>query len=94
MNKLAESLWHIMEGDENYEKMVDMYWLLRGFLDHVENFQNGVGKLLDCTFLLLEKEDSDLYKHLMKFDALNNIPFDHWFFSCFAGTISDGSIPK
>lgn len=94
MNRMAESLWYIMEGDQDYEKMVDMYWILRGFLDHVENFHNDIRKLLECTYTLLDKEDTDLYKHLIKLDALNNIPFDHWFCSCFAGTICNGSIPK
>ncbi|XP_011301260.1 TBC1 domain family member 7 [Fopius arisanus] len=94
MNKMAESLWHIMEGDHEYEKMVDMYWILAGFLDHVQKFHKDVGKLLECTLQLLEREDPTLYKHLGKFEGLNNIPLDDWFCSCFAGIISDGSIPK
>ncbi|XP_057330650.1 TBC1 domain family member 7 [Microplitis mediator] len=94
MSRMAESLWHIMEGDHEYEKIIDIYWLLCGFLDHVDKFYNDVGRLIDCTSALLEKEDSCLYKHLLKCEVLNNIPFDQWFCSCFAETICDGSLPK
>lgn len=94
MSRMAESLCHIMEDDHGYEKMVDMYWLLGGFLDHVQKFHNEVGRLLECTSALLEREDPSLHKYLQQFEALSKIPFDLWFCSCFAGTISDGSIPK
>ncbi|XP_034944065.1 TBC1 domain family member 7 [Chelonus insularis] len=93
MSRMSESLWHIMEGDGEYENMIDIYWLLDGFLDHVEKFHND-GRLIECTSTLLEKEDPCLYKHLLKFETFNHIPFDRWFGSCFAGTISDRSLPK
>ncbi|CAD6240790.1 GSCOCG00008919001-RA-CDS [Cotesia congregata] len=94
MSRMAESLWHIMDGDQEYEKKIDIYWLLSGFLDHVDKFYNDVGRLIECTLALLEKEDSDLYEHLLQFEVFNNIPFDRWFCSCFAETICDGSLPK
>ncbi|CAG5089013.1 Protein of unknown function [Cotesia congregata] len=76
MSRMAESLWHIMDGDQEYEKKIDIYWLLSGFLDHVDKFYNDVGRLIECTLALLEKEDSDLYEHLLQFEVFNNIPFD------------------
>lgn len=65
-----------------------------GFLDHVHKFYSDIASLIECTCTLLEKEDSPLYKHLLELQALNNIPFNSWFYSCFAGIISDGSISK
>lgn len=94
MSKMAESLWHIAEGDHEFQRLVDMYWLLGGFLDHVQKFFRDAARLQECTTSLLEREDSGLYKHLVKIDALQGVPFESWFCSCFAGTISDGSIPK
>ncbi|XP_043289769.1 TBC1 domain family member 7 isoform X2 [Venturia canescens] len=94
MSKIAESLWHVTEGDHEFDRLVDMYWLLSGFLDHVQKFCRDVSRLQECTISLLEREDSGLYKHLVKLEALQSVPFEFWFCSCFAGNISDGSLPK
>ncbi|XP_015598963.1 TBC1 domain family member 7 isoform X2 [Cephus cinctus] len=92
-SKLAESLCHVVDTDHE-DKLVDTYWLLRGFLDQVQKFYKEVVRLQECTYNILEREDPDLYKHLTKIEALFNLPFHIWFYSCFAGTISNGSIPK
>lgn len=94
MSRMAESLWNLIESNCEPEKLVDMYWILSGFLDQVQKFQKDIACLQECTCKLLEREDTELYKHLVKIDALKNLPFDSWFSSCFAGTISDGSLPK
>lgn len=91
---MAETLWHIVDIDSYEEKLVDTYWILCGFLDQVQRFHKEINKLQECTCTLLEREDPELYKHLVKIEALYNIPYDIWFSSCFAGTISNGSIAK
>ncbi|CAK9808205.1 TBC1 domain family member 7 [Anthophora quadrimaculata] len=94
MSRMAETLWHIVDIDGHEEKLVDIYWILCGLLDQVQRFHKEVSRLQECTCTLLEREDPELYKHLIKIEALHNIPYDIWFCSCFAGTISDGSIAK
>lgn len=94
MSRIAETLWHIVDIDCYEEKLVDTYWILCGLLDQVQKFHKEVNKLQECACNLLEKEDPELYKHLIKIEALHNIPYDVWFCSCFAGTISNGSIAK
>ncbi|XP_006609241.1 TBC1 domain family member 7 [Apis dorsata] len=94
MNRMAETLWHIIDIDSYEEKLVDTYWILCGFLDQVQRFHKEINRLQECTCTLLEREDPELYKHLVKIEALYNIPYDIWFSSCFAGTISNGSIAK
>lgn len=94
MSRMAETLWHIVDIDSYEEKLVDTYWILCGFLDQVQRFHKEINKLQECTCTLLEREDPELYKHLVKIEALYNIPYDIWFSSCFAGTISNGSIAK
>lgn len=94
MNRLAETLWHIVDIDSYEEKLVDTYWILCGLLDQVQKFHKEISRLQECTYTLLEREDPELYKHLIKIEALYNIPYDIWFSSCFAGTISNGSIAK
>lgn len=94
MNRLAETLWHIIDIDSYEEKLVDTYWILCGLLDQVQKFHKEISRLQECTYTLLEREDPELYKHLIKIEALYNIPYDIWFSSCFAGTISSGSIAK
>ncbi|PBC29792.1 TBC1 domain family member 7 [Apis cerana] len=94
MSRMAETLWHIVDIDSYEEKLVDTYWILCGFLDQVQRFHKEINRLQECTCTLLEREDPELYKHLVKIEALYNIPYDIWFSSCFAGTISNGSIAK
>ncbi|XP_003701420.1 TBC1 domain family member 7 [Megachile rotundata] len=94
MCRMAETLWHIVDIDSHEEKLVDTYWILCGLLDQVQKFHKEVNRLQECTCTLLEREDPELYKHLVKTEALHNVPYDVWFCSCFAGTISDGSIAK
>ncbi|KAK1125823.1 hypothetical protein K0M31_005361 [Melipona bicolor] len=94
MSRMAETLWHIVDIDSYEEKLVDTYWILCGLLDQVQKFHKEISRLQECTCTLLEREDPELYKHLVKIEALHNIPYDIWFSSCFAGTISNGSIAK
>ncbi|KZC05975.1 PREDICTED: TBC1 domain family member 7 [Dufourea novaeangliae] len=94
MSRMAETLWHIIDIDSYEEKLVDTYWILCGLLDQVQRLHKEVSRLQECTCTLLEREDPELYKHLVKIQALYNIPYDVWFCSCFAGTVSDGSIAK
>lgn len=91
---MAETLWHVIDVELEEEKLVDIYWILSGLFVQVEKLQKEIGKLQDCTYTLLEKEDVELYKHLVKIDALYNLPYDVWFYSCFAGIICNGSIAK
>lgn len=94
MGKIAETLCHVIDVESRQEKLVDTYWILCGLFVQVEKLQKEVGRLQECTYALLEREDTELYKHLVKIDALYNLPYDTWFYSCFAGTICDGSIAK
>ncbi|XP_070520183.1 TBC1 domain family member 7 isoform X1 [Cardiocondyla obscurior] len=94
MSKIAETLWHVIDIESEEEKLVDMYWILSGLFMQVEKLQKEVVKLQDCTYALLEKEDVELYKYLVKIDTLYNLPYDAWFYSCFAGIICNGSIAK
>ncbi|XP_026674989.1 TBC1 domain family member 7 [Ceratina calcarata] len=94
MSRMAETLWHIIDIDCYEEKLVDTYWILCGLLDQVQRLHKEVVKLREYVCTLLEREDPELYKHLVKIQALHNIPYDIWFCSCFAGTISNGSIAK
>ncbi|XP_066581621.1 TBC1 domain family member 7 isoform X2 [Prorops nasuta] len=94
MCRMAETVWNVLDTDHEEDKCVDVYWILCGLFDQLQKFQIEVGRLQECAYTLLEREDPDLSKHLSKIEALNSLPFDIWFFSCFAGVICDGSIPK
>lgn len=94
MGRLSESLWRISEADYEQNKLVDVYWILSGFLEQVQKFSIEVTRLQECTCSMLEREDKELYNHLVKIDSLHTLPFELWFISCFAGTISDSSITK
>ena len=94
MGKMSESLWNISETDLEQKKLVDMYWILCGFLDQIQKLSNEVEMLQECTYSMLDREDKELYNHLKKIESLQALPMEVWFNSCFAGTISDSSISK
>lgn len=94
MGRLSESLWKISKADYEQNKLVDVYWILSGFLEQIQKFSCEVSRLKECTCSMLEREDKELYNHLKEIGSLQNLPFELWFNSCFAGTISDGSITK
>jgi hypothetical protein len=94
MSKMAESLWNISDIDHEQEKLVDVYWILSGFLDQIKRFSGEIGRLQECTCSMLEREDKELYNHLISIESLQTLPFEFWYHSCFAGTISNGSISK
>lgn len=91
MSQLAESVVQIIDANQ---EPVDTFWVLGGLLDIVKKIHGDVSRLQECTCSLLEREDPELHKHLIKIKALQFLPFEMWFCSCFAGTISDSSIPK
>lgn len=43
---------------------------------------------------MLQKEDADLYDHLVHVDALRSLPVRSWHHRCFAGTLHDKSLEK
>lgn len=94
MSRMAETLWHIIDVESQEDKLVDIYWILCGLLDQVQKFRKEVNRLQECTTTVLEREDPELYKHLAKIEVLSALPYEMWFCSCFAGTISNGSIAK
>lgn len=77
-----------------FEDDTDVYWLAKGFYSVVSQFQQDIPKLADRTKILLEKEDSNLYKHLHDIDVLNNLPLTIWFECCFAGIINETTLGK
>lgn len=101
MSRMAESLWNINDVNhtqssigQEQDKLVDVYWILGGFLDQVQKFSGDIGRLQECTFSMLEREDKELYNHLINIESLQSLPFESWFHSCFADTICDSSITK
>lgn len=91
MSQLAESVAQIIDANQ---EPVDTFWVLGGLLDIVQKIHAEVGRLQECTCTLLEREDPELYKHLLKIGALQFLPYETWFCSCFSKTISDSSLPK
>lgn len=94
MSRMAETLWNISDPDSAQDKFVEVYWILTGFLNQIQKYSNEIARLQECTNTMLEREDKELHAHLINIDVLQALPYDTWFHSCFAGTISDGSIHK
>lgn len=72
-----------------FDSNVDIYWITRAFYENVQKFLCEIPKLKEASYTLLEKEDQQLYKHLIKIDALESLPLDEWFDCCFSGILND-----
>ncbi|XP_026754237.2 TBC1 domain family member 7 [Galleria mellonella] len=79
---------------ELYTEEVDIYWLTKSLTDIVKNMQRDLHKLKEAFQSMLEKEDDELYNHLVDINALEVLPLTKWFNCCFAGVLDDTSLAK
>ncbi|KAM3957281.1 TBC1 domain family member 7 [Aphomia sociella] len=80
--------------EELYADEVDIYWFTKSLTDLVKNMQRDLFKLKEAFQTMLEKEDEELYNHLVDINALEVLPLTKWFNCCFAGVLDDTSLPK
>ncbi|KAH9632942.1 hypothetical protein HF086_002764 [Spodoptera exigua] len=79
---------------ELYDDEVDVYWLAKSLTDVVRNMQRELPKLKEAFITMLEKEDGDVFNHLVDISALEVLPLTKWFNCCFAGVLDDTSLTK
>ncbi|XP_013141795.1 PREDICTED: TBC1 domain family member 7 [Papilio polytes] len=79
---------------ELYDNEVDVYWLCKSLTEIVRNMQKDLPKLKEAFQSMLEKEDVELFNHLMEINAMDVLPLTKWFNSCFAGVLDVTSLPK
>ncbi|XP_022113345.1 TBC1 domain family member 7 [Pieris rapae] len=79
---------------ELYDHEVDVYWISKGLTDIVRNMQKDLVKLKEAFQNMLEKEDGELYNHLIEIKALEKLPLTKWFNCGFAGVLDDSSLTK
>ncbi|CAG9569092.1 unnamed protein product [Danaus chrysippus] len=79
---------------ELYENEVDVYWLSKMLTDVVWNMQKELPRLKEAFQTMLEKEDGELYNHLVEVQALDKLPLTKWFNCCFAGVLDETSLTK
>ncbi|CAD0205377.1 unnamed protein product [Chrysodeixis includens] len=79
---------------ELYDDEVDVYWFSKSLTDVVRTMQRDLPKLKEAFSTMLEKEDGDLFNHLVDINALEMLPLTKWFNCCFAGVLDDTSLTK
>ena len=84
--KITEVLLEIFEND------VDIYWMAKGFYEYTEEIKEEIGKLIDLTHTLLEKEDNVLATHLKNIKVWNELPLDKWYGFCFAKILPEPAL--
>lgn len=77
-----------------FDDDTDIFWLSRNFYENVRKFESEIGKLVEKTHVLLEKEDPAYYKHLNKTGILDNLPLIKWFDCCFAGILNKTALER
>ncbi|KAI5641078.1 rab-GTPase-TBC domain-containing protein [Phthorimaea operculella] len=91
----AETFVPIVETlQELYADEIDVYWLAKSLTEIVRNMQKDLSKLKEAFCTMLEKEDADVYNHLVDINALEVLPLTKWFNRCFAGVLDDTSLTK
>ncbi|XP_067008700.2 TBC1 domain family member 7 [Anabrus simplex] len=92
---LLQSLFSISQSLCNmFDSDVDIYWISKGFFESVIKFYSDIPKLITYARNLLEKDDHELFAHLVDIGALDAIPLHSWLCCCFAGIISESSLEK
>nr|XP_021190067.2 TBC1 domain family member 7 [Helicoverpa armigera] len=79
---------------ELYDDEVDVYWLAKTLTEVVRSMQRELPKLKEAFMTMLEKEDGELFNHLVDINALEVLPLTKWFNCCFAGVLDDTSLTK
>ncbi|KAF3815334.1 hypothetical protein GH733_016716 [Mirounga leonina] len=72
--------------EEMVEDSVDCYWIIRCFVNQLNNkYREFLPQLPKAFEQYLNLEDSRLLSHLKTCSALSRLPYDLWFKRCFAG---------
>jgi len=79
---IADNLLDIFDND------VETYWICKGFYELTQKIVTEMPKLIELTKITFEKEDYDIYNHLVAIGALNRLPYEQWYSSCFAKVLS------
>lgn len=77
-----------------YEDDVSVYWATKCFYEMIKKFEPDIPKLLEATWNLLEKEDTNLFKHFQQTRMLYSLPIERWFDSAFASVIHVSALAR
>ncbi|KAL3268741.1 hypothetical protein HHI36_007843 [Cryptolaemus montrouzieri] len=77
-----------------YKEDAELYWLAKGFYYCVHSFDHDLPKLIEAVSNLLEKEEPIVYKHLKAKEALDNLPYESCFESCYAKIMNYPTLAK
>ncbi|XP_043831310.1 LOW QUALITY PROTEIN: TBC1 domain family member 7 [Dromiciops gliroides] len=81
--------------EEMVEDNVDCYWLIRCFVNQLNNkFRDSLPQLPKAFEQYLNLEDSRLLNHMKSCSAITKLPYDLWFQKCFAGCLPESSLQR
>ncbi|KAF0878063.1 TBCD7 protein, partial [Crocuta crocuta] len=81
--------------EEMVEDSVDCYWIIRCFVNQLNNkYRESLPQLPKAFEQYLNLEDSRLLSHLKTCSALCKLPYDLWFKRCFAGCLPESSLQR
>uniref|UniRef100_A0A7N4PSZ4 TBC1 domain family member 7 n=1 Tax=Sarcophilus harrisii TaxID=9305 RepID=A0A7N4PSZ4_SARHA len=81
--------------EEMVEDNVDCYWLVRCFVNQLNNkFRDSLPQLPKVFEQYLNLEDSRLLNHMKMCSAVTKLPYDLWFQKCFAGCLPESSLQR
>ncbi|XP_008569257.1 PREDICTED: TBC1 domain family member 7 [Galeopterus variegatus] len=81
--------------EEMVEDSVDCYWIIRCFVNQLNNkYRDSLPQLPKAFEQYLNLEDSRLLSHLKLCSAVSKLPYDVWFKKCFAGCLPESSLQR
>uniref|UniRef100_A0A336N1M4 TBC1 domain family member 7 n=1 Tax=Culicoides sonorensis TaxID=179676 RepID=A0A336N1M4_CULSO len=79
---------------EIFDNDVESYWITKGFYELTQQISSDITKLVDLTKITLEKEDNEIYKHLIQIGAIAKFPYESWYASCFSSVMSERALVR
>uniref|UniRef100_A0A671DSY6 TBC1 domain family member 7 n=1 Tax=Rhinolophus ferrumequinum TaxID=59479 RepID=A0A671DSY6_RHIFE len=81
--------------EEMVEDSVDCYWIIRCFVNQLNNkYRDSLPQLPKAFEQYLNLEDSRLLSHLKTCSAMSKLPYDLSFKRCFAGCLPESSLQR
>ncbi|XP_076347337.1 TBC1 domain family member 7 isoform X2 [Tachypleus tridentatus] len=95
---LDPSTQHLIAIATTFTKMcsspTDAYWMTRNFCQFQRKFSNTFPSLHERLTSILEKEDPDLYRHLLSIKGFKSLPTHLWFSQCFAEVLHENALER
>lgn len=77
-----------------FHEDVDAYWVTIRIFSYLQNVSGHVANMTKAFQVHLQKEESQIYEHLVSRGSLTKLPYNEWFQNIFAGHLPTGVLER